>query len=295
MKLEIKKLEDNKIQLNIEAASEAVKTKFDDVFQKIGKEAKVAGFRPGNAPRDIIEKNYSSAAHEQVLKELIPELYDEAIKKEALDAIDYPQISEVKLDRLSLSFKAIVEVSPEIKVKDYKGIKVSFKKIEAGADDLKRNLDAIKESRKLETIDDNFARGAGYPDLSEFEEAVKRQIFLQKENQQRQNIENHIIESITKGLDFKVPRSLLKRQVDDMLRHAQVDLAMKGVPREKIEEQEKEMVKTLEPAAEKQVRIYLVLAEIAKRENIALDDHMPRNVIEFLLKEADWEMEDKNA
>jgi FKBP-type peptidyl-prolyl cis-trans isomerase (trigger factor) len=43
------------------------------------------------------------------------------------------------------------------------------------------------------------------------------------------------------------------------------------------------------PEAEKQVRVYLVLSEIAKKENIPLDDHMPRRVMEFLLKEAEWQ------
>lgn len=289
MKSEVKKLDNGKIEINVEAASEAVKTKFEDAFKKISLEAKVPGFRPGHAPRDIIEKNFTSLAHEQVLKELIPELYDQAVKKDALDVIDYPEISEVKLERNSLTFKATVEVTPEIKVKDYKGIKVSYKKIEVAADDIKRNLDSIKESRKIEAIDDVFAKGAGYPNLAELEKAIERQIFLQKENQQRQRIEKEIVDSITRDLDFKVPQSLLKRQVDDMLRHAKVDLAMKGLPREKIDEQEKEMIKALEPEAEKQVRIYLVLAEIAKREKIALDDHMPRNTIEFLLKEAKWQ------
>jgi FKBP-type peptidyl-prolyl cis-trans isomerase (trigger factor) len=73
-----------------------------------------------------------------------------------------------------------------------------------------------------------------------------------------------------------------------MLRRAKVDLAIKGLPREKIDEQEKEMLEALKPEAEKQVKIYLVLAEVAKREKIALDDHMPRRVMEFLLKEANW-------
>ena len=47
----------------------------------------------------------------------------------------------------------------------------------------------------------------------------------------------------------------------------------------------------LEPEAAKQVKIYLILAAIAKKENIAQDDHMPRRVMEFLLREANWKVE----
>lgn len=288
MKTEVKKLDASKVEISVEVVGDIVKNKFEDVFKKIAAEAKVPGFRPGNAPRDILEKNFAKIAHEQVLKELIPQTYEEAIKKESIEVIDMPDISDVKLDREALSYKAAVEISPEIKLKNYKGIQVNYKKIEITADELKRNLDSLKESRKIENLDDNFAKGLGYPNLAELEKAIERQIFLQKENQQRQKIENEIIESITNGLDFKVPQSLVNRQLQELIRHAKVDLAMKGFPREKIDEQEKEMAKNLEPEARVQVRIYLVLSEIAKKENIPLDDHMPRKVIEFLFREAQW-------
>ncbi len=290
MKTEVKKLDNSKVEINIEVTGDVVKNKFEGVFKKITAEAKVPGFRPGNAPRDIIEKNFSTHAHEQVLKELIPETYDEAVKKDAFDVIDYPEISQVKLDRNSLTFKATVEIRPEIKLKNYKGIKVSYKKIQVTSADLKRNIDSLKESRKADSLDDNFAKGLGYPNLPELEKALERQVFLQKENQQRQKIENEIIDKIAKDTDFKVPQSLLKRQAQDMLRHAKVDLSLKGVPAEKIEEQENELLKNLEPEAEIQVRIYLVLSEIAKKENIPLDDHMPQKVLEFLYREADWQV-----
>jgi len=288
MKSEVKKLDNNKVEINIEVAGDLVANKFEDVFKKIGQEAKVPGFRPGNAPRDILEKNFSSIAHEQVLKELIPETYDQIVKKEAIDVIDLPEISDVKLDRSTLAYKATVEVSPEIKLKNYRGLKLNYKKVEVTPDDLKRNLDSLKESRKIDVLDDAVAKGLGYPNLQELEEAIKRQMFLQKENQQRQDVENTIIDQLIKDLDFKVPQSLVERQLQELLRHAKVDLAMKGLAREKIEEQEAEMVKVLKPQAESQVRVYLVLSEVAKKENIALDDHMPRRVMEFLLKEAEW-------
>lgn len=290
MKSEVKKLDSSKVEINIELTSETVKNKFDEVFQKIGKEAKVPGFRPGNAPRDLIEKNFSQIAHEQVLKELIPEAYDEAVKKGTLDVIDMPDISEVKLDRNSLSFKATVEVSPEIKLKEYKGVKINYKRVEVTGDDVKRHIDALKESRKAEAADDNLAKAIGYPSLAELEKVLQMQAFIQKENQQRTKIENELIETITKDIEFKVPGSLVERQLQELLRHTKVDLAMKGMPREKIEEQEKEMEKNLRPEAEKQVRIYLVLSAIAKKENIPVDDHMPRKVLELLFKEANWQV-----
>jgi FKBP-type peptidyl-prolyl cis-trans isomerase (trigger factor) len=288
VKTEVKKLDSVKREISVEVSGDTVKNKFEEVFKKIMQEAKVPGFRPGHAPRDIIEKQYSSHAHEQVLRELVPQFYHEAIGQEKLDAIEMPQITDVKLDRTTLSFKATVEISPEISVKNYKGIKVNYKKINVAADEIKRNLDSLKEARKIDTLDDAFAKSIGYPDLAELEKAIERQIFIQKENQQRQLREDELIEKLTGELDFKLPQSLVKRQVEDMLRQAKVDLAMKGLPREKIDEQENELLKNLEPEAKKQVKVYLVLAQIAKNENIPLDDKLPSRVMEFLLREANW-------
>ncbi len=293
MKIEVKKIDNNTRELNITVAPDVVKGKFEDVFKRIAAEAKVPGFRQGHAPRDILEKNYAQTAHEQVLKELIPDIYNEAVNKEGLDIIELPEISEVKLDRASLSFKAKVEISPEIAVKDYKGIKIAYKPVSVAADEIKRAIDSIKESRKIDKADDTLARSLGYPGLAELEKVMEKQLFIQKENAQRQKIESDVIEGLIKSLDFKLPQSLVKRQLEDMLRQSKVDLALKGVERQKIEEQDALMRQTLEPEAEKQVRIYLVLAAIAKKENIALDDHMPARVMEYLLREANWKVEEK--
>lgn len=290
MKIESKKLENGKREIYVEASGDLVKNKFEEVFGNIAKEAKVSGFRPGNAPRDIIEKQYSHLAREQVLKELVPELYNKAIEEQKLDVIELPDITDVKLDNDVLSFKATVELTPEINLKNYKGLKIEYKKTEVSPDEVKRNLDSLKESRKIDALDDRVARSLGYPNLAELEKAVERQIFAQKENAERQKVENNIIETITKDLDFKIPASMIERQNQELVRQAKLDMALRGAPRDRIEAQEKELAKHFENEAKSQVKIYLVLAEIAKREGIALDDHMPRHVMEFLLREADWKV-----
>jgi len=288
MKTQVKKIDGSTMEINIEVAGDVVKDKFEEVFKKITESAKVPGFRPGHAPRDMIEKSYSAHAHEQVLQELVPDIYNKAIESEKFDVVDLPQISDVKLDRESLSFKAKVEISPEIKLGHYKKLKVGFKPVTVSSDDIKRFVDSIKEARKLEAADDNLARSLGYISIQEFEKALERQLFIQKENAERQRMENGLIEHITKELDFKVPQSLVNRQVQEMLKAAKLDLALKGVPREKIEEEVKALLTEIEPEAKKQVKIYLVLSEIAKKENIKIDDFMPRRVVELLLREADW-------
>jgi len=291
VKTEIKKLDGTKREINVEVSGDIVKEKFRAVFEKIGKEAKVSGFRPGHVPVDILEKHFSSQAHEMVLKELIPDVYNRILDEQKLEVIDLPHISDVKLDRNNLSFKATVEVSPQVPLKNYRGIAVRYQVIAVMPDDIKRSIDSLRESRKATAVDDSFAKGLGYPGVAQLERAIERQLFFQKENQQRQKIENGIVESVIKEANFTLPEAMVKRQLEDLVRQAKIDLAMKGVPREKIDEEEKNISGELRPQAEKQVRQYLALAAIAKKEDIPLDDHMPQRVMELLLREADWKIE----
>lgn len=288
MKTEIKKIDASKREIDIEVTGDIVKNKFEEVSKAVIKEAKIPGFRPGHAPRDMVEKQYSSLIHEQVLKELVPHVYDEVVSAQKLEVLELPQITNVSLDRQRLAFKATVEVSPEIHLKNYKGIKIEYKKIAVGPDEVKRSIDSLKEARKADTIDDAFARSLAYPSLAELEKSVEHQIYLRKEDQERQRIENDIAESITKDLDFKLPQALISRQLNDLVKQAKLDLALKGVPREQIDEHEKKLFEEYEATAKKQVKIYLVLAQIAKNENIPFDNHMSTRTMEFLLKEAEW-------
>lgn len=288
MKTEVKKIDATKRRLSIEISGDIVKNKFEEVFKRIAKDAKVRGFRPGCVPRDILEKHYASLANQEVLKELIPDVYNQVVLKEKLDCLGSPDISEVKLARDSLSFNATVEVNPEIKLKNYKGIKVNYQKIEVSPEEIKRNIDSLKVAKKVDNLDDSFAKSLGYPNLAELEKAVQWQIFMQKDNLQRHKIENEIIQNITQDLNFKLPPSLVNQQLQSEVWQAKLDLVLKGVTHKEIEEQEKTLLQELKPQAERRVKVYLVLAEIAKKENIPLDEHMPQRVMEFLLREADW-------
>jgi FKBP-type peptidyl-prolyl cis-trans isomerase (trigger factor) len=290
MKTEVKKLEGSKREITVEISDDTVKNKFEEVFKRIGEKAKVPGFRPGHIPRDILEKNFSGEAHHQVMNELIPDVYTKAVEKEGLEVLEVPHVSDVKLDRKTLSFKAQVEVMPEINLKEYKGITVKYQKPAVSADDLKRHMDSLKESRKIDAMDDGFARAMGFPALTELEAAISRQVLIQKENLERQKVENQLIEHLGKGMDLKLPQSLVDKQLQDLLRQAKMDLAMKGFAKDKISEQEKAMAEKLTPEARKQVEVYLLLAAVAKRENIALDEHMPQRVMELLFREADWQV-----
>lgn len=295
MKTQIKKLDRYKRELAIEVGPEVINPKFEDIYTRIAKDVQVPGFRRGKAPREVLEKHYREHAQKQVINELIPEAYEAAVKQETLDVVSCFEIVDVKLENSVLSFKAKLELKPTVEFKkDYKGIKVDYKQIEVGEDEVRRSLDALKESRKVDAIDEKFARGLGYPTLNDLTQTLKWQLYLQKENLQRAKIEEGVVNYLLDNTDFEVPAALINQQLQQLLERQKVELALRGMPEDKIREQEKTLASELEPQAKRQVRVYLVLETIAKKENISLEQEMPQRTIEFLLEQADWQIQKAN-
>lgn len=288
MKVETKKIDVGKVQLDIEVPAEIVNKKFEQVYEKIGKDARIPGFRPGKAPRDILEKHHGRLAREELIKNLIPEAYRDSLEKEKISAIELPEISEVKLESNILFFRAVVEVKPEIAVKNYKNIKLKYKKVTVSPDEIEKALGNLKETHKARGIDEKFSRSLGYPTVSAMRASVERQLFVQKENDGRYHLQEDLIKEILDNLKFKTPQSLLERRLQELVHQAKARFALRGEAKEQIDAREDELRKELYAEAESQVKTYLVLDEIAQRENIPQDEHMSQRVIEFLLGEADW-------
>ena len=164
MKKDIKKIDATRFQVNVQLSDDSVKNKFEEVYEKISKEAKVKGFRPGKVPRDILEKYYSQDAHQRVIKELIPEILKKIADEEKFTLIDIPRVSDINLTRETLSFKADIEVEPEVRIENYKGIKVKWDDVKITDEDVRHYIDSLREKRQSPAADDDFARGLGYPD-----------------------------------------------------------------------------------------------------------------------------------
>ncbi len=287
MKTQVKKIDQHKRELTVHVEGDVVKQKFDQVYKKINKEAKVPGFRAGNIPRDILEKQFSNIAHQEILKELLPEVYNQALGEAGLEPVSMPEISEINLQKDSLSFKANLEVKPKIDLKNYKRLPVNYKPIQVSDDEINKALDKLKQNYN-QLSDDEFSHSLGYPNLGTLRDVLERQIYLEKTRAQRINLENGIIEALFKQVNFQIPSSLINQQLESLVKQAQLDLTLRGMNKEELEKQTPQLRKNLEPQAKRQVEIFLVLEEVARRENIVRDEKMTNQVIEFLLRQADW-------
>ncbi len=294
MKVEVKKVDTLKRELKFEIPRERVSKAMEEVYVEIGKHAKVKGFRPGKVPRNILVASHGKLAQEETIKKLIPQAYHEGLGKNDLNPIDMPEITDVKLHDGILTFTATLDIRPEVKVGNYKGIKVTRKSDEVTEEDLNKTLEFFKKGQgeKEVAIDDSFAKGMGFGTLEDFKSALKRQLQFDKDRQNRIDVENQVVESLVKSSKLVVPQSLVARQMQHRLNETLRRLKTQGMSEEEIKNKTEEIRQQLESVVERDVKLYLIFEEIAKLENIQVasqQESIPSKVMEFLLKEAAWE------
>ncbi len=294
MNMDIKKIDATRREMKFEVPPEQVKKKLDDVYKDIAKEARIKGFRPGKAPRHVLEQKYNQVAQEEMVKQIIPEAYQKALTQEDLSPIDLPDIDDVAYKDGTVRFTARFDVRPDVKIKNYKGIKVKRKKAGVPDEELDKTLDYIKKGQgksKEIAIDDNFAKGLGYPSLEEFKNSLRKQLEIDKDRQAKMDVENQIVEHLLKNANLAVPKSAVQKQMERRIEEQKKHLRSHGLKDEDIEKRLHEGRKDMQKTAERDLQLYFILEKIAQEENIQLDDkgNFYHKVLEFLLKEANWE------
>lgn len=147
MKINLENLKDSQILLKIEVEAERVSAVLDGIYSDIQKRAYIPGFRVGKAPRDLLEAHYEKTAKDETLDRLVWECYREAVIQKKLDPVGYPVIEEVNFNKdMPLVFTIRVDVRPEFKLKNYKGIKVKEQAQGVTDEDLEKALKNLQES-----------------------------------------------------------------------------------------------------------------------------------------------------
>lgn len=123
MKMEVTELGPMKRALKIEVPAEEVNQRFIRAYTELNKQVHIPGFRQGKAPVPLLQKRYAKAVEEDVIRSLVPDYYDKAIKQAGIVPIlvEIPPLERVKIQKdTAFSFTATVEIKPTIHLRDYK-------------------------------------------------------------------------------------------------------------------------------------------------------------------------------
>ncbi|MEL7158816.1 MAG: trigger factor, partial [Actinomycetota bacterium] len=162
MKSTVEALEGNKVKVVVEVEEGEFEKDLDAAFKRLAREVRLPGFRPGKAPRKVLEARIGqSYARDEAFREALPNYYTEAVREHDVDVIAPPEIDiTTGQEEGPVSFDAVVEVRPVIEVAGYEGIEVELQKVTVDEDDVDEALDRMRgKFSELATVDRAAAEG----------------------------------------------------------------------------------------------------------------------------------------
>ncbi|MBI4287067.1 MAG: trigger factor [Chloroflexi bacterium] len=144
MKVSTTKLENCQAVLDVEVEPAELEKAMVEAYRHMVKQTAVPGFRPGKAPREVLERHVGKAVLErEAYNHFIPEAYEDALKQAGLEAIAEPDIEITKTE--PLTFKATVALRPVVELGDYATIKLTEEPVSVSDEDVAKAVEKMRD------------------------------------------------------------------------------------------------------------------------------------------------------
>ena len=162
MEIKVKNTENkNEVKISFKVEAEKFENAIKSVYSKNAKYFAIPGFRKGKAPFNIVEKRYGDEIfYEDAFNELVPEIYENAIKEKNIAAVSQPRIDIQKMKKgEDLEFTATVQTKPEVKLGKYKGIELKKVEYTVSDEDVNHEIGHMQEKNaRVTTVEDRPAQ-----------------------------------------------------------------------------------------------------------------------------------------
>ena len=137
----------SQVGLTIEVPAELVDATFERVLNRLVSKAKIEGFRPGRAPRQLVEARVGPAAlREEVVDAIVPQVVQQAMREKSIDPIDNPDVEVIELERgRPARLKATISVMPQVTLGDTSKLMAPAEAIDVTDEMLERRLEDVRE------------------------------------------------------------------------------------------------------------------------------------------------------
>ena len=132
--------------LTVEVDAKRVKRAFDHTYRDLAKSVEVKGFRPGKAPRSVLERLYGPSVAEEVERKLVGETLSEAIEQTGLEPVAEPAVETAKLlPDEDFRYTARVEVKPAIELPNLMALPAKKPRVEVADEEIEREIEALRQ------------------------------------------------------------------------------------------------------------------------------------------------------
>src|SRR5216684_3602098 len=146
MNVNIENTSELRRKMTIELELEEINRELDKTYNELRRGVQVKGFRPGRAPRNMLERMFGDQVRTDVIQKLIKEYTGKALEEHELKPVVEPEIVTEETDlKKSLRFSAVFDLKPELTVKDYQDLKVPKASIEVTEQEVDAELERIRQ------------------------------------------------------------------------------------------------------------------------------------------------------
>jgi trigger factor len=147
MQVTIEEVNATRRKLAVEVPVAAVTAELERAFGRVQRETKLKGFRPGRAPRAVLERFFGDQVRADVLSHLIEHSYSDAVKQTGLRPVGPPEIVPESIEAgKPLRYSATIDVLPKIEIADPSGLPAKRPRRVVSEDDVDRAVDRLRES-----------------------------------------------------------------------------------------------------------------------------------------------------
>ena len=266
-----KNLPKNSLEMLVTIPLLDIKAEYELAFDRLQKELTVEGFRKGKVPKDIAKKHLKDdAIYENLIRSLLPKIYDEIVKKEGIKPIVSPKIELVKATpNEDWQIKIVVALKPIVDLNNFKDI-----------------IKKAKEQHKKVDI--------WVPGKSEKQEDKAKQ-----EAESQQKLLNEILEALLKGVKVEVSDLILEEEVNRRLSQLVDDIRKIGLTTDAYLKSKNltmdEVKKRYAQEIEDTYRVEFLLNEIADHEGIKVEKEDLDKLFGAITDEKEKKMAHENA
>ncbi|MCQ3810466.1 MAG: trigger factor [Acidimicrobiia bacterium] len=147
MRSTVEALEGNRVKVSVDIEAEEFEEKLDEAFRKLAHQVRLPGFRPGKAPRRVLEARLGpQAARGEALSDAVPEYYAQAVQNHDVDVIAPPDIDITSgAEGGPVSFDAVVEIRPLITITGYDQLEVEVPNPEPDEEEINQQVDQLRK------------------------------------------------------------------------------------------------------------------------------------------------------
>jgi trigger factor len=146
VKSNVKVLSGSKREIELDVDANEVTKEFNDIIAQFSSRAKIPGFRPGKAPKNIIKQKFYPDLKESLINSIVPKALNREFRANNISPVGMPVVTDFRFkEGEPLHIKAQYEVWPEFDLPDYKKIKVKQKKVDVTPQEIDRSLEDLRE------------------------------------------------------------------------------------------------------------------------------------------------------